>query len=410
LQRIALHLFAAQLSVAVFGQNMLSNGGFEAIITPPNYYAQICDANTWSSPNNNCSVVVGCGTPDDYNTLGSGGANPPNTWWATVSPHSGNGMVGFAPWYVASPTFREYIRAQLTTPLITDNSYQVSFWLTNGVSTLHPYGISRIGVAFSTSALTQTCGNNIIYTPQIEIPQVVYSTMWQYFSFTFTAGAPYQYICIGNFVPYASVVAQKIGTVGNSGAYYYIDDINVHANTVLPIELLAFNATAQNDRSVMCEWITATESGNDHFDVERSPNANDWQRIGELKGAGTSTSEHRYALVDPAPLDGQNYYRLKQVDIDGAFTYSDVRQVDLSSAGAGFTVWPDPSDGDASVALSAKASHDITLEVDDAQGRRVMQRSLSPGERTTISELPPGCYLLRAADDASVLPRRLVVR
>ena len=208
----------------------------------------------------------------------------------------------------------------------------------------------------------------------------------------------------------ASTVAVKVGTLGNSGAYYYIDDINVHEATVLPIELVSFEASAQSDRTVLCEWATASETGNDHFDVERSPNAFDWQRIGTLSGAGTSMSEQRYALVDPAPLGGANYYRLKQVDMDGGFTYSDVRYVELPNAGMGIDVWPDPSDGEVSVSLSANASRAITLEVDDASGRSVMQRSLKPGERATIADLSPGCYLLRAADDASILPRRLVVR
>lgn len=87
-------LFLAFIRIPVKGQNLCTNGDFDTYTTLPNNYAQVCYANGWTSPSGICALVVGTGSPDYYNTGGSGGSKPPATWWATVSPHSGTGMEG----------------------------------------------------------------------------------------------------------------------------------------------------------------------------------------------------------------------------------------------------------------------------------------------------------------------------
>ena len=84
------------ISGTLAGQNLCTNGDFDTYTTLPNNYAQVCYANGWSSPSGACALVVGTGSPDYYNTGGTGGCKPPTTWWATVTPHSGAGMEGFA--------------------------------------------------------------------------------------------------------------------------------------------------------------------------------------------------------------------------------------------------------------------------------------------------------------------------
>ncbi len=91
--------------------------------------------------------------------------------------------------------------------------------------------------------------------------------------------------------------------------------------TVLPIELTEFKATPE-DKNVVLNWSTATEHKNDFYTVERSANAIDWESISFIKAIGNSYSTANYSIFDSSPLPGISYYRLKQTDTDGRYTYS----------------------------------------------------------------------------------------
>lgn len=89
----------------------------------------------------------------------------------------------------------------------------------------------------------------------------------------------------------------------------------------LPVEWLSFKARFIGD-DVLLEWATAMEENNSHFVVERSANGEEWVAIGEINGAGFSTQVNRYDLMDMQALNGTSYYRIKQVDFDGKYSYS----------------------------------------------------------------------------------------
>jgi hypothetical protein len=93
-----------------------------------------------------------------------------------------------------------------------------------------------------------------------------------------------------------------------------------------PVELLSFEASADDDH-VDLKWSTASETNNDYFTIERSKTADDFEKLIDVDGAGNSNSILHYYTVDENPLPGLSYYRLKQVDYDGAFTYSEIRSV-----------------------------------------------------------------------------------
>jgi hypothetical protein len=91
----------------------------------------------------------------------------------------------------------------------------------------------------------------------------------------------------------------------------------------LPVEFASFTAKCNNDK-VELKWSTASETNNDYFTIERSSNSADWDPFMNVSGAGNSNTLLYYTAEDNEPLDGISYYRLKQTDFDGAFTYSDV--------------------------------------------------------------------------------------
>ena len=105
---------------------------------------------------------------------------------------------------------------------------------------------------------------------------------------------------------------------------------NVTTASHLPIELLSFNAIPINN-SVLLKWVTASETNNDYFTIERSANGMDFSPAGTIAGAGNSNSLKEYSFNDESPV-AATYYRLKQTDFNGAFTYSNIILVNASGS------------------------------------------------------------------------------
>lgn len=186
--------------------------------------------------------------------------------------------------------------------------------------------------------------------------------------------------------------------------------------TVLPVELLTFEADAL-DRTVKLDWATASESGSSHFIVQRSSNGEDFIDIGMVDGAGTSFTTIQYGFVDQQPIAGTNYYRLKQVDADGSFSYSDIATVNFGSAVVAGTPYPNPTDGTVNVQLNANDDGPAHLEISDASGRTVHRsaHAITSGANTLRSDLrglKPGTYMLTviAPDGLPIRCGRFVLR
>lgn len=107
----------------------------------------------------------------------------------------------------------------------------------------------------------------------------------------------------------------------------------------LPVELMDFSATPVSSK-VRVEWATASEQDNAYFTVERGRTPEELVRIGTVEGAGTSHAVLQYVFHDSDPLPGLSYYRLKQTDLDGTTSYSEVAPVSFLPGG-GIRVLPD---------------------------------------------------------------------
>ncbi|MDA0194658.1 MAG: T9SS type A sorting domain-containing protein [Bacteroidetes bacterium] len=110
----------------------------------------------------------------------------------------------------------------------------------------------------------------------------------------------------------------------------------------LPIELISFDVATQSS-SVIVKWRTATELNNDFFTVEKSVLAEHWEVVVQTPGAGTTTQTNQYQITDNNPYPGISYYRLKQTDYDGHFSYSNIAFVYIESDNA-VNVYPNPVD------------------------------------------------------------------
>ncbi len=107
--------------------------------------------------------------------------------------------------------------------------------------------------------------------------------------------------------------------------------IQFQANSFVPVELALFRAVEVEGR-VRLEWQTQTESNNYGFEVQRKSNLDSlWQTLGLVRGHGTTTTPQRYSYIDIPGTVGTYYYRLKQIDFDGQFDYSDEIRVDIAA-------------------------------------------------------------------------------
>ena len=104
--------------------------------------------------------------------------------------------------------------------------------------------------------------------------------------------------------------------------------------SILPIDLVSFNGRIVNNSSVYLNWVTASETNNKTFTVERSTDAVNWQAIKTLNGAVNSSTAKEYAYTDAGLLNGMYYYRLKQTDISGAGTYSNIMGAKITNGGS----------------------------------------------------------------------------
>ena len=109
----------------------------------------------------------------------------------------------------------------------------------------------------------------------------------------------------------------------------------------LPVELIDFTAEENNEK-VLLKWKTASETNNSHFQIQRSVDGVRFDYLNVVQGAGTTSQETTYNYQDKAPINGRSYYRLKQIDLDGSFEYSPIRQVYLETDG--ISIYPSPAE------------------------------------------------------------------
>ncbi|HYV90256.1 MAG TPA: T9SS type A sorting domain-containing protein [Chitinophagales bacterium] len=202
-------------------QNLVPNGDFESYSQLPSGAGQYSLCTGWS----NCG---GFGSPDYFHLNGSGQAQLPNPFPATVYPYGGSAIMGLILYDVSYPDFREYISHSLLNPLTIGETYHLSFYVTNGTPPIYygGSGCDHFSVAFSTMLLSQTNPLIIDFTPQYIYNGFLYNNDWQQVTFNFTADSAYQYITFGSFVNDAVQQLQPHDSaLSFSEAYYFIDDI-----------------------------------------------------------------------------------------------------------------------------------------------------------------------------------------
>ncbi|MDZ4716076.1 MAG: T9SS type A sorting domain-containing protein [Cytophagales bacterium] len=195
---------------------------------------------------------------------------------------------------------------------------------------------------------------------------------------------------------------------------FRIATINLSA-TPLPIELLKFSAEYRSGL-VALEWQTETETNNDLFTVQKTATGENFINVAEVKGAGTSVERKLYTALDYTTRPGTWYYRLKQTDYDGKFTYSKLVAVTVPES-QGWVVYPNPSNGsEINVNFSQEdLGKNAFIKLHDLSGKELLQLTTEKLDSTQlkinlINDLSPGIYFVSIIVDQRVVRQKLVVR
>ena len=270
----------------------------------------------------------------------------------------------------------------------TTQASSVTFTNTNATSTqvnwTNGNGASRVVVALPITAFVIPPSNYTSYTPNTIFGSgtllsagtnnyAVYDATGSTSTVTVTGLAP--------LTQYSFYVYEYNGT---NAAKTYLTPGAGNSITTLPVTFISFTGVKQNN-DVLLLWQTASEINNDYFEVERSLDNRQWTTIGKVKGHGTTNSISNYQYSDVSsdsyrnPLDMTNtlYYRLKQIDFNGKYSYSKIILInDITKIINDVSVSPNPTSSLLSLGVNSTTNTDADIIITDVQGRTVLTKKV----------------------------------
>ncbi len=170
---------------------------------------------------------------------------------------------------------------------------------------------------------------------------------------------------------------------------------------VVPVELVELKAKAQN-RQTLLTWRTASEKNNLGFDIEKSVDGQTYEKIGFVKGVGTTQAQQTYSFTD-SKLNQLSYYRLRQVDFDGTAAYSNVVSADYEASNSKVKIYPNPT-SNSQITMDFAANTE-GVSVFNTLGQIVFQQKLSGLNqlKLDISSWAKGVYFIKTSADSEAI-------
>ncbi|MDB5272265.1 MAG: C-terminal target protein [Chitinophagaceae bacterium] len=195
------------------------------------------------------------------------------------------------------------------------------------------------------------------------------------------AGTTWSYV--NGSTMYNDLSAQATGSGGDCNlTYCRTSEFAPCIDNVLPVTLVRFDVTREGETAVL-NWQTAQEKNASHFVIERSSDGQHFTPIGSVSATGTETSGQQYHYTDEEAMKGTSYYRLREEDLDGQLSYSEIRVLFVEEP-VSFYTSPNPNNGNFNVHLSGLAAA-VTLQVHDLLGNLVYtQRLILTSQQATI--------------------------
>jgi hypothetical protein len=188
------------------------------------------------------------------------------------------------------------------------------------------------------------------------------------------------------------------------------------ASVPLPVELKSFTAQAENQK-VILYWTTATELNNNGFEIQRGVSESDFATVGFVKGEGTTTNQKEYSYIDKNLVDGKYFYRLKQIDFNGTYEYSNVIEVDVRSLNeyALEQNFPNPFNPTTTIGYVLKEKSNAKLLLLNAIGEEIavlVNEEQDKGFHKVelkAANLPSGVYFYRLQAGVFVQTRKMIL-
>jgi hypothetical protein len=182
-------------------------------------------------------------------------------------------------------------------------------------------------------------------------------------------------------------------------------------NNPLPITLTSFEAKPTENKSVSLTWQTASEENNDHFSIEHSTDGTSFREIATQAGNGTTEIVQNYSYLHQEVANGLHYYRLKQVDFDGKFEYTNIVTAKISHTNDEVILTPNPTSNVILIQTKTPYQRNADFQILNMQGQVVLSSVLQAGAielELNISDFPVGIYYLQLFVDNDVMMKKII--
>jgi hypothetical protein len=173
----------------------------------------------------------------------------------------------------------------------------------------------------------------------------------------------------------------------------------VSGNT-LPVVLVGFTAAMNNNGTIILDWNTEIEENASHFEIEHSTDGSTWNTIGTVQAKGNSTTETDYSFVDQDPSAAVNYYRLKMVDLDNRFGFTEVKVI-RSTLVSKISFFPNPARDYVNISLAESSASEVTIRLISQSGQILQEKKVASANGTTVTlpvqQYAAGFYILTVA-------------
>ncbi|MES1214529.1 MAG: T9SS type A sorting domain-containing protein [Bacteroidota bacterium] len=182
-------------------------------------------------------------------------------------------------------------------------------------------------------------------------------------------------------------------------------------NKVLPVTWISVDASVENKNNVMLGW-KVVEYGNKGFYIQHSEDGSTWEDIGFIKSRNIAETEQTYSYTYTASLSGRQYYRIRQVDIDGKESFSAVKVLNFNTNKSTIAVWPNPARNNIYIDNNSGTDNIATsVQLYDFSGKLNIDRKLQPGVNTIdISSLSSGTYIITTIARNGILFSQKIVK
>lgn len=190
------------------------------------------------------------------------------------------------------------------------------------------------------------------------------------------------------------------------------NNVSVNIINVLPVKLLPLTAVWEGQQ-VKLYWATATEEGSKNFVIERSGDGQTFIPLKTIPAAVNSTSRINYITYDPAPLSGRNFYRIKAVDLDEKYVYSNIALVKKIISGFEIKVYPNPITDLGTIEILASGNGSAALEIFGANGSSIHKEKLTwkkgiNVETFDMQKLPAGIYYIKISSETNMITQKII--